>query len=124
MVGAKLVFPGAALDGPSLCELFESEGVTWRSACRPYGSASSRRWRRAASRSKLARLLVGGSAAPRAMIETFEKKYGITVMHGWGMTEMSPVGTLSTMKGKHRELPLDDRSRSRPPRGGRCTASR
>jgi len=43
------------------------------------------------------------------MSETFEKKYGITVMHGWGMTEMSPVGTIGAMKGKHRYLPIDEK---------------
>jgi len=58
---------------------------------------------------RLERLLVGGSAAPHAMIETFETRYGVTVMHGWGMTEMSPVGTVGTMKGKHRDLPIEDK---------------
>jgi acyl-CoA synthetase (AMP-forming)/AMP-acid ligase II len=109
MVGAKLVFPGAALDGPSLCELFESEGVTLALGVPTVWLGLLNEMETRGKPPKLARLLVGGSAAPRAMIETFEKKYGITVMHGWGMTEMSPVGTLSTMKGKHRELPLDDR---------------
>ena len=109
MVGAKLVFPGAALDGPSLCELFESEGVTLALGVPTVWLGLLKEMETRGKPPKLARLLVGGSAAPRAMIETFEKKYGITVMHGWGMTEMSPVGTLSTMKGKHRELPLDDR---------------
>ncbi|HEX8168007.1 MAG TPA: 3-(methylthio)propionyl-CoA ligase [Beijerinckiaceae bacterium] len=110
MVGAKLVFPGAALDGPSLCELFESEGVTltlgvptvWLGMLKEMEA-------RGKKPAKLERLLVGGSAAPYAMIETFEKRYGVTVMHGWGMTEMSPVGTVGTMKGKHRDLPIDEK---------------
>jgi acyl-CoA synthetase (AMP-forming)/AMP-acid ligase II len=110
MVGAKLVFPGAALDGPSLCELFEAEGVTltlgvptvWLGMLKEMEA-------RGKKPSRLERLLVGGSAAPHAMIATLEKIYGITVMHGWGMTEMSPVGTIGTMKGKHRDLPIDDR---------------
>jgi acyl-CoA synthetase (AMP-forming)/AMP-acid ligase II len=110
MVGAKLVFPGAALDGPSLCDLFEAEGVTltlgvptvWLGMLNEMEA-------RGRKPSRLERLLVGGSAAPLAMIETFEKRYGITVMHGWGMTEMSPVGTIGAMKGKHRDLPIDEK---------------
>jgi 3-(methylthio)propionyl---CoA ligase len=110
MCGAKLVFPGAALDGPSLCELFEREGVTlalgvptvWLGMLKAMGDSGKKP-------PALSRLLIGGSAAPRAMIETFEKTYGIDILHGWGMTEMSPVGTLSTLKGKHRDLPVDER---------------
>lgn len=106
--GAKLVFPGAALDGNSLCELFEAEGVTlalgvptvWLGLLKSMGERGKPK--------ALRRLLVGGSAAPRAMIEAFEKTYGVTVLHGWGMTEMSPVGTVGTLKGKHHDLPIDD----------------
>jgi acyl-CoA synthetase (AMP-forming)/AMP-acid ligase II len=110
MVGAKLVFPGAALDGPSLCDLFEQEGVSLTLGVPTVwlGMLKEMEARRRKP-SRLERLLVGGSAAPHTMIETFEKKYGVTVMHGWGMTEMSPVGTIGTMKGKHRDLPLDDK---------------
>ncbi|MFL5154325.1 MAG: 3-(methylthio)propionyl-CoA ligase [Microvirga sp.] len=110
MVGAKLVFPGAALDGPSLCALFETEGVSltlgvptvWLGMLKEMEA-------RGRKPPRLERLLVGGSAAPHAMIETFETKYGVTVMHGWGMTEMSPVGTVGTMKGKHRDLPIAEK---------------
>jgi len=52
-------------------------------------------------------VLIGGSAAPRAMIEIFEKKYGVEVIHSWGMTEMSPLGTLGTLKAKLAGLPHD-----------------
>ncbi|MDQ4061906.1 MAG: AMP-binding protein, partial [Pseudomonadota bacterium] len=102
MCGAKLVFPGPALDGASLCDLFESESVTlalgvptvWLGMLKHLADTGKRP-------GVLQRLLVGGSAAPPAMIETFEKTYGIRVMHGWGMTEMSPVGTVSSLKRKH-----------------------
>jgi acyl-CoA synthetase (AMP-forming)/AMP-acid ligase II len=109
MVGAKLVFPGPALDGPSLCGLFEAEGVTLTLGVPTVWLGMLKEMEGRGKPSRLERLLVGGSAAPYAMIETFEKKYGVTVMHGWGMTELSPVGTIGTMKGKHRDLPLDER---------------
>src|SRR5215211_804546 len=92
MVGAKLVFPGAALGGPTV----------WLGMLKEMEA-------RGRKPPRLERLLVGGSAAPHAMIETFETRYGVTVMHGWGMTEMSPVGTVGTMKGKHRDLPIEDK---------------
>jgi fatty-acyl-CoA synthase len=56
---------------------------------------------------KMNRVIIGGSAAPRSMIEAFEKQYGITVIHAWGMTEMSPLGTLGTMKPCNAELPYE-----------------
>src|SRR3712207_4544523 len=101
MVGAKLVFPGAALDGPSLCELFESEGVTltlgvptvWLGMLKEMEA-------RGKKPSRLERLLVGGSAAPYAMNETLEKRSGGPVMYRWGMNRMSPVRTLRHLKGK------------------------
>ena len=111
MVGREARLPRAqALDGPSLCALFEAEGVSltlgvptvWLGMLKEMEA-------RGRKPPRLERLLVGGSAAPHAMIETFETKYGVTVMHGWGMTEMSPVGTVGTMKGKHRDLPIAEK---------------
>ncbi len=98
MTGAKLVMPGARLDGASVFELLESEQVTctagvptvW-SMLLQYMEAEQRRL------SSLQRLVVGGSAAPRSMIEKFEA-YGIEVFHAWGMTEMSPVGSIGSIK--------------------------
>ena len=55
------------------------------------------------------RTVIGGAAAPRAMIETFEKEYNVNVVHAWGMTEMSPLGTACNLKKKHAGLSLDDR---------------
>jgi len=55
----------------------------------------------------LRRVVIGGSACPRSMIEIFEKKYGVEVVHAWGMTEMSPLGTLGTLKAGLDELPYE-----------------
>lgn len=108
MTGAKLVFPGPALDGPSLWDLFEEERVSLTLGVPTVWLGLLKRMAEQGRKPQaMARLLVGGSAAPLAMIEAFEKQYGVSVMHGWGMTEMSPVGTISTLKGKHRDLPLD-----------------
>lgn len=101
MVGVKLVFPGAALDGKSLHQLIETEGVTmaagvptvWLGLLNHVDSVQG-------GFVTMRRTVIGGSACPRAMIERF-RALGVTVLHAWGMTEMSPLGTLSTLKGKH-----------------------
>ncbi len=102
MVGAKLVFPGAGLDGKSLYELFESEGVTlsagvptvWQGLLAHVESNDLRF-------STMKRTIIGGSACPPAMIRSFAEKYGVHVLHAWGMTEMSPLGTVCAFKGQH-----------------------
>jgi fatty-acyl-CoA synthase len=103
LVGAKLVMPGAALDGRSVYELFESEQVTMSAGVPTvwfgllaYMAEKKLRF------STLQRLVIGGSACPPAMIERFEDEYGIEVVHAWGMTEMSPVGSFAQPKEKHR----------------------
>ena len=105
MVGVKLVFPGPALDGKSLYELFEGEGVTmsagvptvWQGLL-AYTDANNLKF------STMTRTVIGGSACPPAMMEAFEQKYGVHVLHAWGMTEMSPLGTVCTLKPKHLKL--------------------
>jgi len=99
MMGAKLVMPGAKLDGASVYELLESEGVTCTAGV-PTVWAMLLHYleQEQKSFSTLKRLVVGGSAAPRAMIEAFEKNYGVEVLHAWGMTEMSPLGTVCSIK--------------------------
>jgi fatty-acyl-CoA synthase len=106
MVGAKLVMPGAKLDGNSICELLESERVTMTAAV-PTVWLGLLQFLEATGRKlpHLKRVVIGGSAAPRSMIETFETKYGVEVVHAWGMTEMSPLGTLGTLKPGLEELP-------------------
>jgi len=102
MVGAKLVFPGGQLDGKSLYELFESERVTvsagvptvWQGLLAHVESAGLRF-------STMNRTVIGGSACPPAMLRLFQEKYGVQVLHAWGMTEMSPLGTVASLKAKH-----------------------
>jgi fatty-acyl-CoA synthase len=98
ITGATLVFPGPKLDGASLFDLMEAEGVTasWGVPTVWLGLLAEMR-RRGRRPSTLASILVGGSAPPRAMIEEFETDWRIDVVHGWGMTEMSPVGALGIL---------------------------
>jgi fatty-acyl-CoA synthase len=99
MVGAKLVMPGPKLDGDSICELLTSEHVTMTAAVPTVWLALLQYLEKTGKMlPDMKRVVIGGSAAPRSMIEAFEKKYGITVIHAWGMTEMSPLGTLGTLK--------------------------
>jgi acyl-CoA synthetase (AMP-forming)/AMP-acid ligase II len=102
LAGAKLVFPGAALDGASLYELFEKEGVTVTAGVPTVWLALLQHLQ--ANKLKLSTLrksIIGGSACPPAMIETFKRDYSVDVLHAWGMTEMSPLGTVNTPKAKH-----------------------
>ena len=106
MVGAKLVMPGPKLDGQSVYELLESERVTLTAAVPTVWLMLLQYLEQTGAKlSTLKRVLIGGSACPRSMIETFEKKYGVDVVHAWGMTEMSPLGTLGTLKAGMAELP-------------------
>jgi acyl-CoA synthetase (AMP-forming)/AMP-acid ligase II len=105
MVGAKLVFPGIALDGASLHELFETEGVTFTAGVPTVWLALLQHMQ--ANKLKLSTVkyaVIGGSAAPPAMIETFDRDYGVEVLHAWGMSEMSPLGTVNHPKEKHKKL--------------------
>ena len=110
MIGAKLVMPGAKLDGPSICELLETEKVTM-SAAVPTVWLGLLQYLEQTGKTLpyLKRVLIGGSACPRFMIETLETKYDIEVVHAWGMTEMSPLGTLGTIKSKFRDLPYPEK---------------
>jgi 3-(methylthio)propionyl---CoA ligase len=105
MVGAKLVFPGAALDGASLYELIEAEAVDSTSAVPTVWMGLIHYMRQNKLRfSTLKTTTIGGAAAPPAMIRALSEEFGVNVHHGWGMTEMSPVGTLNAPKAKHRGL--------------------
>jgi fatty-acyl-CoA synthase len=105
MVGAKMVFPGAGLDGKSLYELFEYEKVTisagvptvWQGLL-GYVETNDLKF------STMRRTVIGGSACPPAMMLAFQEKYGVHVLHAWGMTEMSPLGTVCTLKPQHLAL--------------------
>ena len=110
MVGAKLVFPGPWLDGRSLHDLFESEGVTvsagvptvWQGLL-AHVEANDLKF------STMRRTIIGGSACPPAMMRAFQERYEVQVLHAWGMTEMSPLGTVCTLKPKHRQLGAEGR---------------
>ena len=107
MNGAKLVFPGAALDGKSLYELFESEQVNQTAGVPTVWLALLAHMKQNKLRfGALKMVIVGGSACPPAMIDTF-REYGVECRHAWGMTEMSPLGSMCTLKTKHQSLPRE-----------------
>nr|MBA2722062.1 AMP-binding protein [Methylibium sp.] len=112
LVGCRLVFPGPHMDGKSLYELFESEQVTFSAGVPTvwlgllaYVNQNGLKF------SSLKRTVIGGSACPPAMIRTLEDEFGVSVIHAWGMTEMSPVGTLARLKAKHVAKPSAEQRR-------------
>ena len=112
LTGCKVVFPGPAMDGKSLYELMEAEGVT-------YAAGVPTVWQMLLSHvgaqglkfSTLKRTVIGGSACPPAMITAFQDGYGVEVLHAWGMTEMSPLGTLCTLKNRQLKLPQEQQNK-------------
>ena len=106
LVGAKLVFPGGQLDGKSIYELFEAEGVTYSAGVPTvwlgllqYVKENRLKF------STFKRTVIGGSACPPAMIRSFNEDFGVEVIHAWGMTELSPLGTLCKLQNRHLSLP-------------------
>jgi fatty-acyl-CoA synthase len=98
MAGCKLVMPGAKLDGQSIYELLEAEKVTFTAAVPTVWLMLLSHMRdNNLKLSTLKRVVIGGSAVPEAILRAFEEDYGVEVIHAWGMTEMSPMGTLCTM---------------------------
>ncbi len=102
LTGAKMVFPGPSMDGKSLYELFEQEKVTFSAGVPTiwlgllsYVGQNNLKF------STFKRTVIGGSACPPAMMKTFRHQYGVEVVHAWGMTEMSPLGTAGTLQSKH-----------------------
>ncbi|MCE9649678.1 MAG: fatty-acid--CoA ligase [Parvibaculum sp.] len=107
-VGAKLVMPGANMDGASIFELLDKEQVTVTAAVPTVWLMLLQYLEKTgAMLPALTRVVIGGSAAPRSMIEVFEAKYDVKVFHAWGMTEMSPMGTLGALKAGMDKLPLE-----------------
>ena len=120
MVGAKLVFPGPALDGKSVYELIEAEGVTFAAGVPTVWQMLLGHMKPAGLKfSTLSRTVIGGSACPPAMIDAFREDYGVDVLHAWGMTELSPLGTVCTLKNKHLKMPADAQMKIRM-KQGRC----
>jgi len=106
MTGAKLVFPGPHLDPESLLDLIERERVTLAGGVPTIWLGILDRLDREKGRwdiSSLRRMIVGGAAAPPAMIDGFAKRHGIEVLHAWGMTEMNPLGTIARVKAGLRD---------------------
>jgi len=110
LTGAKLVFPGPHLDGKSLYELFEQEKVTFSAGVPTvwlglltYVAQNNLKF------SSFKRTVIGGSACPPAMMRTLRRTYGVEVVHAWGMTEMSPLGTASTLLSRHSDLSEDEK---------------
>lgn len=108
-IGAKLVMPGAGLDGASLYELFESEKVSFSAGVptvwlgllqhlQKNNLHFSRPWNS----------IVGGSACPPALMRAYRDGYGVKIRHAWGMSEMSPLGTVCTLKEKHLKLSAEE----------------
>lgn len=109
LTGSPFVMPGPRLDGPSLFELMEAEKVWggWGVPTVWLGLLDEMR-KRGRKPDGLSRILTGGSAVARATLETYERDYGVDIVHGWGMTEMSPVGTLTQMTPEERALPFEE----------------
>jgi fatty-acyl-CoA synthase len=102
MCGAKLVMPGAKLDGASIYELLETEKVTMTAAVPTVWLMLLNHMRETNSKlTTLKRVAIGGSAVPEAVLRAFEQDYGVEVIHAWGMTEMSPIGTLGKLLPEH-----------------------
>jgi fatty-acyl-CoA synthase len=110
MVGAKQVFPGPHLDPESLLDAFESERVTvtggvptiWLGILQMLDADPGRY-----DLSKLRSMIVGGSAAPKSLIEGFQERHGLSVLHAWGMTEMAPLGTIAGLTSWLEDAPED-----------------
>ncbi|MFZ0888670.1 MAG: long-chain fatty acid--CoA ligase [Candidatus Binataceae bacterium] len=119
LVGVKQVMPGPRLDALSLLDLFEREQVTisagvptvWMQVLQALDREPAR-WRLAPN----LQLMIGGSAAPEALIRGFDK-HGITLVHAWGMTETSPVATVSRLKPHMESAPADERYAVRAKQG-------
>lgn len=105
LAGAKLVYPGPALDGKSLYDLFEDEGVTFSAGVPTVWMGLINHVLQNDLRfSTFRRTVIGGSACPPAMMDTLIDRLRVQVVHAWGMTEMSPLGTACALGAKHAGL--------------------
>ena len=116
--GAKLVMPGAKMDGASIYELLESEKVTFSAAVPTVWQGLLGHMKQHDLRlSTVKRVLIGGSAVPESLIRAFHDDYGIEVLQGWGMTETSPIGTLSNMTPELADKPFEEQLKWRVKQG-------
>jgi fatty-acyl-CoA synthase len=118
MVGAKLVFPGPALDGKSVYELIESQKVTFAAGVPTVWQMLLAHIKpNQLSFSSLKRTVIGGAACPESMIRDFQDEFHVQVLHAWGMTEMSPLGTVGNLKIKHLNLSAPEQLKLRAKQG-------
>jgi fatty-acyl-CoA synthase len=120
LTGAKLVFPGPHLDPQSLLDLMAAERVTMAGGVPTIWigilallDGEPKKWDLSAMRS----MLIGGSAAPPALIEGFKQRHGLEVVHAWGMTELSPVGTMAKLKGELKHASPETQASARASQG-------
>lgn len=117
-VGCKLVFPGPDMDGKSIYELLDTERVTFAAGVPTvWQMLLTHMSQNGLKLPHLTRTVIGGSACPPAMITAFREQYDVEVLHAWGMTEMSPLGTLCTLKNKHLQLPEEEQMKIRLKQG-------
>ncbi len=123
LVGSKMVMPGPGLDGKSLVDLFNSEKVTISAGVPTIWAGLLAHLEASGEKlPHLTRTVVGGSACPPAMINKFRDLYDVEVLHAWGMTELSPLGSVNNLKNKHLGMPESDiiklrENQGRPPFG-------
>ncbi len=123
MTGCKLVLPGPHMDGASIHGQIEREQVTIAAAVPTvWNMLIGYLNETGASLDSLQQVAIGGAAVPRSMIQEFDEKYGVDVIHAWGMTEMSPIGTINRPKPFMADLSQDERldirsKQGRPPFG-------
>jgi fatty-acyl-CoA synthase len=110
MTGATRVMPGAKLDGPSIYELLNDYRVTFSAAVPTVWLMLLQHLETTGAKlPHLRKVVIGGSACPRAMTKTFQEVYGVEVCHAWGMTEMSPLGSLGSLKPEYAKLGAEER---------------
>ncbi|MEL7429134.1 MAG: long-chain-fatty-acid--CoA ligase [Pseudomonadota bacterium] len=123
LAGSKMVMPGPGLDGASLTRLFNDEKVTIAAGVPTIWAGLIQHLEETGGKlPHMNRTVIGGSACPPSMIDKFRDDYGVEVLHAWGMTEMSPLGTVNHLKNKHFELPEAEQKQirlgqGRPPFG-------
>ena len=108
--GANLVMPGPHMQPAALAELIETERVTVAAGVPTIWNGLYHDLKQnPRDISCIRALVVGGSAMPRSLIEAYEKELGVNVVHAWGMTEMSPLGTVSKLLSHHHDLPQEQK---------------